>query len=413
TARPLRDFRKSVLEQPSTQKHHSKKYQTGKPSPRKNRYQPVTLTVSDTVEAAELATRAQTKPAQASESNPTMLATNGMQNPMGGQHAQNPNRQVLRDRQPSKSSSEDTIPDLSPQELTFQPSTQKKSSATHFVSKNKKFVATKLPSQAVYSQKRSQRKQSENNPPLVSLSPSVQLKSPPAEMVAPNSEPAMALHLVERLTQEKDQLYKKLVETEKLNSHLYSANGLFNKKVRELTAQLKTLKAAVDETEKFQLMDDKAKLHKQLIDVEKLGQYKQEEILNLKIALDEKTKALEEAKAKLALANQAFSAHHFCGDWMESGTLADVVYDNFGIAIEPERIRLFRISEPPERLYGKTMIISTNYQYDTNTIWKRDETLIVNFIDSNTLRGEVLVEYIMDGVPVAKAVYQVTCSRSV
>jgi hypothetical protein len=97
---------------------------------------------------------------------------------------------------------------------------------------------------------------------------------------------------------------------------------------------------------------------------------------------------------------------------METGSLVEVVYDNFGINIEPERVRLFRISDMPTRLYGNTAIINTSYQYETNNLWKRDESLIVSYIDEQTLAGELIAEYILDGVPVAKAIYRVTCRRS-
>jgi DNA-binding transcriptional MerR regulator len=229
--------------------------------------------------------------------------------------------------------------------------------------------------------------------------------------VSTESKGANVIHLVQRLNDEKDQLYKKLIETEKLNSHLYSANNLYNKKVREMTAQMKQLKETYNENEKFQLMDDKAKLHKQLIDAEKLSQYKQEEILNQKLQNEALKQDINTLNNRLSLLQKPFEAHRFCGDWMENGALVEIVYDNFGINIEPERTRLFRIAEPPERLYGQNACIHTVYQYESNPLWKRHETLVMAYLDEKFLKGEVTVEYILDGVPVAKALYQMTCTR--
>ncbi|WP_373533341.1 MerR family transcriptional regulator [Vampirovibrio sp.] len=223
---------------------------------------------------------------------------------------------------------------------------------------------------------------------------------------------ASVVNLVQKLNKEKDQLYKKLLETEKLNSHLYSANNLFHKKVRDMTLQMTQLRENFNENEKFKLLDDKARLQKQLIDAEKLSQYKQEEISRQKLLNETLHKQVQQRDQKIEAMHAAFDADKFRGDWMETGSLVEVVYDNFGINIEPERVRLFRVSERPSRIYGALAIINTSYQYETNNLWKRDETLMVSYMDEQTLEGELIAEYILDGVPVAKAVYRVTCQRS-
>lgn len=223
---------------------------------------------------------------------------------------------------------------------------------------------------------------------------------------------AEVINLVQRLNKEKDQLYKKLLETEKLNSHLYSANNLFHKKVREMALQIKQMRENFNENEKFKLLDDKARLQKQLIDAEKLSQYKQEEILNQKLQSEGLRQEVKHLENRISALSAPFDASKFRGDWMETGHLVEVAYDNFGINIESERVRLFRISEKPTRLYGQTAVINTAYQYETNNLWKRDESLVVSYIDEQTLDGELIAEYILDGVPVAKAVYRVTCRRS-
>jgi DNA-binding transcriptional MerR regulator len=220
------------------------------------------------------------------------------------------------------------------------------------------------------------------------------------------------INLVQKLNKEKDQLYKKLLETEKLNSHLYSANNLFHKKVRDMTLKLNQSQESFKENEKFKLLNDKARLQKQLIDAEKLNQFKQEEILRHMQVNDNLRKQVQQRDEKIEAMKAAFDADKFRGDWMETGSLVEVVYDNFGINIESERVRLFRVSERPSRLYGAMAVINTSYHYETNNLWKRDETLMVSYMDEQTLEGELIAEYILDGVPVAKALYRVTCQRS-
>ena len=119
---------------------------------------------------------------------------------------------------------------------------------------------------------------------------------------------ANVINLVQKLNKEKDQLYKKLLETEKLNSHLYSANTLFHKKVRDMSQQIVKLRETYNENEKFKLLEDKARLHKQLIDVEKLSQYKQEEILNHKMANEDLRKQIKGLENKINPMNAAFDA---------------------------------------------------------------------------------------------------------
>jgi len=223
---------------------------------------------------------------------------------------------------------------------------------------------------------------------------------------------AHVIDLVNRLNREKDQLYKKLLETEKLNSHLYSANSLFHNKVREMAGQITELRKNQNENEKFKLLDEKSKLHKQLLDSERTIQARHEEVQQEKQRNDMMKHHVLEMEDRIASLTSPFDADKFRGDWMETGSLVEVIYDNFGINIESERVRLFRISERPERVYGSMTLINTSYHYETNNLWKRNESLMVSYIDNQTLEGELSAEYILDGVPVAKANYHVVCRRS-
>ena len=233
---------------------------------------------------------------------------------------------------------------------------------------------------------------------------------------------AQVVNLVQRLTKEKDQLYKKLLETEKLNSHLYSANNLFHKKVRDLTEQINELSSqtgdlqiklrqANNEDEHLRLMSEKAQMQKQVIDSEKIQARKDQEIQNQRAVAQHMQNQAQQLEQRINQLSAPFDHSRFLGDWMESGKLVEVIYDNFGINIEPERVRLFRISEIPARIYNKTAVITTNYQYETNSLWKRSETLTVSYLDEKIMEGELISEYILDGVPVAKAIYKINCRR--
>lgn len=226
---------------------------------------------------------------------------------------------------------------------------------------------------------------------------------------------AEVVKLVQNLTQEKDYLYRKLVETEKLNSHLYSANTLYHKKVRDLNETIRNLKSQLGEDENFKLKEQKSQLATKLIHAEKELSTYQTMIQQLE---QEKTGLVQtyennmrELEQRIDTLTQPFSPQRFRGHWMETGELIEVEYDNFGINIENERARLFRITEPPERIFGNSAVIHTSYQYETNKLWRRNETLLVTVVDNDTLEGELISEYVLDGVPVAKAVYRVVCRR--
>jgi DNA-binding transcriptional MerR regulator len=255
---------------------------------------------------------------------------------------------------------------------------------------------------------------------------------------------AAMVELVNKLVGEKDQLHKKLLETEKLNSHLYNANTMFHRKVKELTQQVSGLKTFIGQvqdkmkegtkdSQNLKLLDDKTRLQRQLLETEKVSTAKEHEVDALKKALELANDKLAKIEAQTTervnliqmQANQSIAslenrlAHVqefgnpdlFCGDWIEQGKLVEVLYDNFGINIESERNRVFRIAEKPARTYGHAAIINTFYEYETNAMWKRTEQLIVSQINDNRLEGELVVEFILDSVPVAKAVYRTSYTR--
>jgi hypothetical protein len=152
-------------------------------------------------------------------------------------------------------------------------------------------------------------------------------------------------------------------------------------------------------------------LQKKMMKMELVNQKRTEE-LQAKVqeieSLQYRCKILDVQLKKLT---GEFDRNNFCGDWYESSQLLDIAYDNFGINIEPERSRLFRISEAPDHVFGTTAVLTTHYEYETNTLWKRSETMIVSHLPDERLIGEMIVEYVLDGVPVAKATYRISCTR--
>jgi DNA-binding transcriptional MerR regulator len=226
------------------------------------------------------------------------------------------------------------------------------------------------------------------------------------------------VHLVEKLMEEKDQLQKRLVETEKLNSHLYNANAMFHRKVKDmnevkeqLEARIQDLNSQLEDHGSFRFLDEKARIQKQLLDMEKALLNQSANVENRDQEVRRLHQTIADLQTQVQRSQQAIDARAFKADWMEHAALSEILYDNFGINFEPDRVRLFRIAEAPLRTFGNTAVITTRYDYETNPLWKRIETLTVAYIRSDLLEGELATEFILDGVPVAKAIYKVRCER--
>lgn len=210
------------------------------------------------------------------------------------------------------------------------------------------------------------------------------------------------LVLIDRLMAEKDELQENLLQTEKQKDHLYRANELFQQRVKELNAEVERLHEQLKATQHLKLIDDKSRLQKQIIEAEQ----RQIEAEKQLMKLNTRIRQLEDNLAA------KIDPKVYVGNWLEEADLAQVVFDNFGINIESKRNRMFRITHPPERFFGHTAIIETIYDYQTNTLWKRTETLILNIVHENRLEGELIAEYTLDGTPVARAVYRIKCHRN-
>jgi len=255
--------------------------------------------------------------------------------------------------------------------------------------------------------------------------------------------------LLEKTLADKDALQQRLIEAEKLNSHLYNANAMYQKRVETLLEKVDAQgKGSLNQLEVDQLglMEDKARLSGQLLDSEKRVQAKQKEIYHLTRQLEDLKRRLKQHEATTQTALQTQAAQHeqyyaemetildsrireleadivraehvdpawFCGDWDETAQLQAVDYDNFGIHIEPQRSRRFRISEPPTRVTQNLGAITTTYTYDANPLWRRVETLYVALHTPRQLQhlsGFLVVEFQLDDTPVAKATFSVSAEK--
>ncbi len=210
------------------------------------------------------------------------------------------------------------------------------------------------------------------------------------------------LVLIDKLMAEKDDLQSRLLLTEKQKAHLYQANEMFQNRVKELAGEIEKLQVQLQGQENLKLIDDKSRLQKQIIDAEHRYSDAEKKLSRLNSEVEQ---------LRSSLANKV-DPKVFLGNWLEEATLSEVIFDNFGINIESRRNRMFKITHIPERFFGHTAIIETAYDYQTNTLWKRTETLVLNVIQENHLEGELLVEYNLDGTPVARANYRVKCYRN-
>ncbi len=236
--------------------------------------------------------------------------------------------------------------------------------------------------------------------------------------------------LLERTLSEKDELQTRLMETEKLNSHLYNANNLYHRKVRQLSDQVGS--ADVQEQRQFKLMDDKAKLQAQVLEAEKNCVELRQQLQQLENAHQ---RSNEDAHAKIEnlqrqvkylqselypggatnpdapTMSSRIPGEVFCGDWTEHATLMEVRFDHYGIELDPSRQRPFRMSAEPADRMGNLAKVVTTYAYQNNASWQRVETLLLTPSGPDVLEGVLDMTFVMDGKAMANALYKVHSQR--
>jgi len=219
------------------------------------------------------------------------------------------------------------------------------------------------------------------------------------------------LSVINRLIDEKEAQQKRLIQIEKLNSHLYNANALFQQRLKTITTELETLRGSVSDSEVTKLLNDKSRLHKQLLDIERISQHRMLDLAQREKEIEALQTRTQQLESQLQNPVQSFDPVRFVGDWHEQGQLLAIRFDNFGMNIEARRSRTFKIPMIPEQLYGNTAVIHTEYRYEANPMWQRRETMTLCLVQEGQLEGELLSEYVLDGVPVAQAVYKLSCQK--
>ena len=216
---------------------------------------------------------------------------------------------------------------------------------------------------------------------------------------------------MERLVDEKDALNTKLVEAEKLNSHLYNVNSLFHRKVKDLEAELETLQEQKEDPNQIQWMNDKSKLQHQLLDTDRERMEAQHEVARLRQQLQILTSQTAKIKQELENTQSGIEATAFIGNWRQTLTLLAIEYDEFGLNIEPSMTRRERIESAPTRCFSRCAVLKRSYAYDDNPLWSRQEEWTLSYESEHQLLGEARLEFILDEVNVARAIYRLDCQR--
>jgi hypothetical protein len=186
---------------------------------------------------------------------------------------------------------------------------------------------------------------------------------------------------------------------------------LFNKKVKELTQMVQQLKTVANEQQNMKLMEEKAVLQRQLLDVERNKLEQQRAFSQEQQKASLLARQLENVQQQWQELTTGFNPKRFVGHWQETLLLKQKVFDTFGLNVEPQRNqhRVFEIA--PTRVAGNAGFFSFEFKYPDNTVWKRLEQLSLVSISPDELVGEVSVDYVLDGVIVCRAIYQASLQR--
>lgn len=220
--------------------------------------------------------------------------------------------------------------------------------------------------------------------------------------------------LFQQLSQERDNLRERLLESEKLNTHLYNTNEMFRRKVRDLTESILRLKEKSKEGEVMKLLEDKAKLQRELIDVRRHREVAERSLADVARQLQQTRHEYQDICNRLdTLRSSRIPQESFYGVWQEEAALQEVVYDQIGLNMETSRTRQVAIEHNAYmQQFGASLMFTTHYQYETNQLWQRRETVVLSWINDTQLEGPIFVEYLLEGKPVARAVYTATYSRA-
>lgn len=118
--------------------------------------------------------------------------------------------------------------------------------------------------------------------------------------------------------------------------------------------------------------------------------------------------ALEE---QLQLSVAEIPAEKFMDSWNAKAKLLKVVFNTIDVDIPKERNKSFKVTDLPKRIYCNMAVFISSFKCEDDPLWERTETYRVVYINEEELKGELDVEYFVDNVSVAKAIYAITCSR--
>ena len=101
----------------------------------------------------------------------------------------------------------------------------------------------------------------------------------------------------------------------------------------------------------------------------------------------------------------------FNGSWSGKAKLIKVEFNSLDIEIPKERNKSFKITDSPKRIYGNCTVLVSKFKCEEDPLWERCETYHIIYLNPEKLKGELDVEYFVDNVPVAKAIYEITCNK--
>lgn len=101
----------------------------------------------------------------------------------------------------------------------------------------------------------------------------------------------------------------------------------------------------------------------------------------------------------------------YIGSWTARSTLVKSSFNSIDINIPKEKTKTFKIAEVPKRKYGSLVVLVSTKNYPNDPLWKKVETYKVALLNEEELAGELDVEYYIDEIPVAKALYTVQCHK--
>jgi DNA-binding transcriptional MerR regulator len=210
---------------------------------------------------------------------------------------------------------------------------------------------------------------------------------------------------IDRLQQECHLLHERLLESEKRNSHLFQTNEAFTEKLEAMAQALQQAKEKSKEGDIMKLLEDKARLHKDLLETRK-----QKDTIE-KHAYEWQAHA-ELLEGALTTLTQP-SLETFYGVWQEHVVLQEVLLDEVGIQMDARRERTVVLEAGPlMQQFGNALMLTTQYHYDNNPHWERRETSILVLQANGELSGPLFVEYWFEKRLMAKALYRFSAERS-